>query len=120
MWGLSHYDCALGTAFLTLWYGKKTKKEKRKKESSFFCFKYLEDTPKGEGEKALNKRINKIAFGHFIFFFFCVDLDFLRVVLLCYKKTDFFFVFSPQSADKFVIVSGPMALKFGYKRLEPT
>jgi len=93
MWGLSHYDCALGTAFLTLWYGKKTKKEKRKKESSFFCFKYLEDTPKGEGEKALNKRINKIAFGHFIIFFFCVDLDFLRVVLLCYKKTDFFSLF---------------------------
>lgn len=31
MWGLSHYDCALlGTAFfLTLWYGKKSKKENR-------------------------------------------------------------------------------------------
>lgn len=23
MWGLSHYDCTLGTAFLTLWCGRK-------------------------------------------------------------------------------------------------
>lgn len=81
MWGLSHYDCALGTAFLTLWYeeGGRIKQRgegEQEKGSSFFCFKYLEDTPKGEGEKALNKRINKIAFGHFIIFFFCVDLDF--------------------------------------------
>lgn len=38
MWGLSHYDCALGTAFLTLWYGKKTKKEKRKKRKQFLLF----------------------------------------------------------------------------------
>lgn len=55
MWGLSHYDCALSEQlfFLTLWYGKKYwDREERKNGSSFFCFKYLEDTPKGEGEKS--------------------------------------------------------------------
>jgi len=112
MWGLSHYDCALGTVFLTLWYGGKntiygggergrTRACERggpwrgRKGSSFFCFKYLEDTPKGDGEKALNKRINKIASGHFIIFFFRVDSDFLRVVLLWYKnETDFLYFYA--------------------------
>lgn len=28
MWGLSHYDCALGTAFLTLWYTEKDRGER--------------------------------------------------------------------------------------------